>query len=118
MQQLVARYPRVIERLLSVRERTEARAALGATTTTARLATKRFAAKEALVKALGGAKGLAFSDASVVHDSQGKPAFELSKKLQQRLPPLARVHLSISDERSHAIAMVVIESTQDSEIQA
>jgi holo-[acyl-carrier protein] synthase len=74
---------------------------------------KRFAAKEALGKALG----LGLRDPATLHniavlsDSLGRPSFELA-------PPLAdwmkarklRAHLSLSDETDTALAFVVVET--------
>lgn len=77
---------------------------------------KRFAAKEAFGKALGtGIRVPAtFHAISVERDPLGKPSFrfgaELSDWLEHR--GVDRHHLSISDERFAAVAMVVLESTE------
>ncbi|OSM05233.1 holo-ACP synthase [Magnetofaba australis] len=81
---------------------------------------KRFAAKEALVKALGSGfrDGLWFTDIEVLNDAQGKPVTQLSGPTLARLQALSqgagrgetRIHLSLSDERRYAIAQVVIEA--------
>lgn len=75
----------------------------------------RFAAKEALAKALGtglGAK-LSFHDAFVVKDKKGKPSFQFSKKLQKFLKEknISKAHLSITHAEEHAAAFVVLESS-------
>lgn len=75
---------------------------------------KRFAAKEALAKAVG--TGLrppvSLTAMAVVHDALGKPVFVfdtvLSMWLTQR--EMHRIHLSLSDERDMALAFVVVES--------
>lgn len=74
---------------------------------------KRFAAKEALGKALGlGLRDPAtLHNISVVSDGIGRPSFEFA-------PPLAdwlrerrlRAHLSLSDESDTAMAFVVVEA--------
>lgn len=73
-----------------------------------------FAAKEAFVKALGTGfrYGIAFSDIEVVRDRRGKPfvklsgkAFEFARKMRAN-----RIHLSISHEKSHSVAVVILES--------
>ena len=67
---------------------------------------KRFAAKEAISKAFGtgiGAK-LAFHDIEIFNDESGKPTAHIKKHGD------LKIHLSISDERTHAIAFAVIES--------
>ena len=80
----------------------------------ARLLLKRFAAKEALSKAVG--QGLRFpvtlQRISVTHDALGKPAFLFEAKLAAYLQQLGirHHHLSISDERDVAVAFVVLES--------
>lgn len=79
----------------------------------ARLLMKRFAAKEALAKALG--TGLrhpvSMTQMTVAHDPLGKPAFIFSVELAAYLEKMGvtRHHLSISDERDIAVAFVVLE---------
>ncbi|MCR5724793.1 MAG: holo-ACP synthase [Treponema sp.] len=75
----------------------------------------RFAAKEAFSKALGtGFSGLVLKDFWVVKDEAGKPSFAFAPSVQALLDARAgagaRVHLSLSHEKSFAIAYVVIES--------
>ena len=78
----------------------------------ARYLAKRFAAKEALGKALGtGLRAPALLPAmAVLNDDLGKPFFrfnaELARYIEERH---LSVHLSISDERDTAIAFVVLE---------
>ena len=71
----------------------------------------RFAAKEALAKALGAPTGLAWHDAEVVSETTGRPRFELRGSVQQRAEELGvtRVHLSLSHDAGIASAMVVLE---------
>lgn len=74
---------------------------------------RRFAAKEALSKALGcgvGA-GMALVDAGVSHDTLGRPEFVLAGRARATAERLGAgtIHLSISDERDYAQAFVVIE---------
>lgn len=78
----------------------------------ARFLAKRFAAKEAFGKALGtGIRAPATLTAIAVgHDELGKPRFELAPELAALLADRGlTAHLSISDERDHALAFVVIE---------
>ncbi len=74
---------------------------------------KRFAAKEALVKALGTGfrDGLSLRDIAVANDALGKPVLEFSAKLADRLRArgITRWHLSLTDEREYALAFVVLE---------
>ncbi len=79
----------------------------------ARLLMKRFAAKEALAKAAGcGLRHpLTMHSMGVKHDLLGKPEFVFDAELTAYLSELGvtRHHLSISDEREHAVAFVVLE---------
>jgi holo-[acyl-carrier protein] synthase len=71
----------------------------------------RFAAKEALAKALGAPTGLAWHDAEVVSESSGRPRFELRGTVRERALVLGvtDVHLSLSHDAGIASAMVVLE---------
>jgi holo-[acyl-carrier protein] synthase len=71
----------------------------------------RFAAKEALAKALG-APGLSWLDAEVVNESTGEPGFELRGPVLARANDLGArsVHVSLSHDAGIASAVVVLES--------
>jgi holo-[acyl-carrier protein] synthase len=75
---------------------------------------KRFAAKEALVKALG-KQGVGWRDMEVTNDPEGRPILTLTggaaSLLAQRVPAgmRARLHLSLSDDYPLAQAVVIIE---------
>ncbi len=79
----------------------------------ARLLMKRFAAKEALAKAVG--SGLRhpvnMTQMTVSHDKLGKPSFIFSAELASHFIQMGvtRHHLSISDERDTAVAFVILE---------
>ena len=72
----------------------------------------RFAAKEALAKALGAPVGMHWHDAEVVSESSGRPLFTLRGSVAARADELgvASVHLSLSHDAGIASAMVVLES--------
>jgi holo-[acyl-carrier protein] synthase len=72
-----------------------------------------FAAKEALIKALGTAAGAALTDIAVIHDGAGAPSLSLSGALQLRARErgVTGSHLSISHDGGMAIAMVVLEGS-------
>ncbi len=71
----------------------------------------RFAAKEALAKALGAPRGLVWHDAEVVSESSGRPQFVLRGTVLAAASELgvACVHLSLSHDAGVASAMVVLE---------
>ncbi|MFN3715020.1 MAG: holo-ACP synthase [Alcanivoracaceae bacterium] len=77
----------------------------------ARFLAKRFAAKEALLKALGTGlrRGLRWTDMGVVNDTDGKPLLQLAGEAA-RLVGDRHCHLSLTDERHYAVAFVIIES--------
>ena len=80
----------------------------------ARFLAKRFAAKEALGKALGigVAAPATLPNIAVTHDALGKPVFSYAQVLEQYMAGQGLVaHLSISDEREYAVAFVVLERT-------
>lgn len=74
---------------------------------------KRFAAKEALAKALGTgiAKGISFEEIEVINNEEGKPelilhgtASEIAKQIG-----VEKLFISLSDEKKYAIAYVILE---------
>lgn len=75
----------------------------------------RFAAKEALAKAMGAPSGLSWQDFEVINNSQGAPEFVLHGSAPDRLRDLgiATIHLSISHDTTVATAFVVAESASD-----
>ena len=71
----------------------------------------RFAAKEALAKALGAPRGLHWHDAEVVPLPSGDPTFELRGTVLARATELGAVHthLSLSHDGGIASAFVILE---------
>ena len=71
----------------------------------------RFAAKEALIKALGDSWQMRWHDMRVVGDELGKPSFALSGPADDAARALGvrRVHVSMSHDAGMAIAVVVAE---------
>ena len=75
---------------------------------------KRFAAKEALVKALGTGfrDGIKLTDIRVTHDELGKPGLRYDGKtaslLRQR--GVFCSHITLSDEHDYAVAFVILEA--------
>lgn len=71
----------------------------------------RFAAKEALAKALGAGAGLRWSDCEVLSDETGRPSLVVTGTVADRAEALgvSRLHVSISHDAGVAVAMVVVE---------
>mgnify|MGYP001225838888 FL=1 len=77
---------------------------------------KRFAAKEAFVKAIGTGfrSDINFIDIEIKNNKNGKPYISLSKKLNNFLQKKFKIQkykvfLSLSDEKDYSIAFVVID---------
>lgn len=72
----------------------------------------RFAAKEALAKALGAPVGMSWHDAEVVNESSGRPVLEVrgSVAAQVEASGATSVHVSLSHDAGVASAVVVLES--------
>ena len=76
---------------------------------------KRFAAKEAFVKALGTGitKGINFNEIIVLNEKNGKPFIKLventKKKVEKKLKKKKyKISLSLTDEDNYAVAFVTI----------
>ena len=80
---------------------------------------KRFAAKEAFVKALGTGfrNNINFSDIEVINNKLGKPKINISKKVRSFIKKKfkldkPKIYVSLSDENKHSIAYVILENTK------
>ena len=74
---------------------------------------KRFAAKEALFKAVGLPKKLHFNDVKITNTQSGTPKFIIRGTSLKNLKKLFKnrkfkIHLSLSDDKPWAIATVII----------
>jgi holo-[acyl-carrier protein] synthase len=72
----------------------------------------RFAAKEALLKALGtGLRDGSLQEMETVNDALGKPVLTVTGRLRERLDALGvgRIHVTLSHTRETAMAVVVLE---------
>jgi holo-[acyl-carrier protein] synthase len=96
------RTPTMRERLFTEQERTRPLASLAA----------RFAAKEALAKALGAPTGMHWQDAEVVSEATGNPQLEIRGTVRARADVLGvgSIHVSLSHDAGIASAVVVLES--------
>ena len=92
------RTPGLVEKLLTENERTKPISSLAA----------RFAAKEALAKALSVGKGLPWHDAEILNLESGKPVFLFRGEIAEIIDG-ADVHLSLSHDAGIASAMVIVE---------
>jgi len=95
------RTPALMERVFTEKERLLPPASLAA----------RFAAKEAVGKALGNPGDLSWQDAEVCSEANGRPYLVVSGGVAARAEELgvARWHLSLSHDAGIASAMVVAE---------
>ncbi|HHI92188.1 MAG TPA: holo-ACP synthase [Gammaproteobacteria bacterium] len=120
----IVRIPRIADSLARYGERFAARILTEAEMTVfadlaqqAPFLAKRFAAKEAVAKALGTGfrNGLSLRDIGVGNDALGKPLLIFSQRTQQMLQKqgVGKSHLSLSDEREYAIAYVVLETANN-----
>ncbi len=102
---------RALEKLLAPEERADCRAS----SDPGRFLAKRFAAKEALGKALGtGIRTPVLLPAiAVTHDEYGKPGFAFAPELTGWIAEQSLTcHLSLSDETEHALAFAIVESVE------
>ena len=97
----IERTPRLLERMFGPVERELPLRSLAA----------RYAAREALIKALGGSDGLAFHDVEIISDAAGKPSFSLTGGTAEVVAAKGgtTVHLSMSHDSDFAIAYVIVE---------
>jgi holo-[acyl-carrier protein] synthase len=102
LERALARTPRLGERLFTDGERTLSRAESLAA---------RFAAKEAVAKALGAPGGLRWRDAEVVSDDSGRPHLVLHGSVAEEAAAqgITTWHLSMSHDAGVATAVVVAE---------
>jgi holo-[acyl-carrier protein] synthase len=111
MQQDLDRFgDRFAERILTVNEMQEFRR----NASKANFLARRFAAKEAAVKALGTgfSQGVQLHDIEVSHDAQGKPLLEFRGRAGEfmREKSITISHISLADEQDHAVAFVTLET--------
>ena len=102
LERALSRTPTLAQRLFTDGERSRPLASLAA----------RFAAKEAVAKALGAPSGLRWLDAEVVVDQSGRPRLVLHGGVAQEAASqgILTWHLSLSHDAGIATAVVVAES--------
>ena len=101
-ERVLARTPRLADRLFTPDERARPIASLAA----------RFAAKEAVAKALGAPGGLRWRDAEVVSGERGRPRLRVHGGVAEEAEAqgIRTWHLSLSHDGGLATAVVVAES--------
>jgi|MGYP001954874737 holo-[acyl-carrier protein] synthase len=106
-EQALARTPQLAERLFTAAER---RTTSGHPRSPESLAA-RFAAKEAVAKALGAPRGLHWHDCEIVTDADGRPWLTVRGTVAAAAAQrgIARWHLSLSHDGGIASAMVLAE---------
>jgi holo-[acyl-carrier protein] synthase len=99
----IARSPRLRERLFAPSERQLPARSLAA----------RYAAKEALIKAMGGSDGLHWTEIEITPEPSGRPLFTLCGSTADAVAArgITTLHLSMSHDAGLATAYVIAEST-------
>ncbi len=102
----LVRTPRLLDRLFTAAERGLKPHSLAA----------RYAAKEALIKALGGSDGVHWTDIEVASEPAGRPVFSLSGETDATVASrgITALHLSLSHDAGLATAYVVAEASDGS----
>lgn len=109
IREALARTPRLPERILTPAEYS----AYAESAKPEVFLAKRFAAKEAAVKALGTGigRGISWQHFEISHDPLGRPLLVVlgEAKLRADAQGISRFHLSYSDEKEYVVAFVVAE---------
>jgi len=102
----IQRTPKLLDRLFSEAERALKPHSLAA----------RYAAKEALIKALGGSDGVHWTEIEVVSEASGRPVFSLCGSTASVVADrgIVALHLSLSHDAGLATAYVIAESAEPS----
>ncbi|MGB7921976.1 MAG: holo-ACP synthase [Pyrinomonadaceae bacterium] len=112
VREVLRRTPRFVERVFTPRERAYCDAR-GAAAVVAQHYAARFAAKEAMLKALGTgwSGGIAWQDIEVGQRETGAPFLQFKGRVRElyELTGATATHLSISHTTEHAIAQVILE---------
>jgi holo-[acyl-carrier protein] synthase len=97
------RTPALLERLFTLAERGLPLRSLAG----------RFAAKEALIKAIGDSTGVRWHDMEVVSNELGNPSFVLHNAVSRIVSArgIDSIHLSMSHDAGIALAYVIVESS-------
>lgn len=104
---LVARRPSVVDRLFTTAESQDSS---GRVRSVASLAA-RFAAKEAVAKALGAPAGLVWHDCTIISQPDGRPVVEIHRTVAAAAADagVQRWHVSLTHDGDYAAAYVIAE---------
>lgn len=112
MREVLRRTPRFTERVFTPRERAYCDAR-GIASVVAQHYAARFAAKEAMLKALGTgwSGGIAWQDIEVAQRETGAPFLQFNGRVRELYEQsgATAAHLSISHTTEHAVAQVILE---------
>lgn len=102
LEQSLSRTPKLNERLFHPNEIGLSNQSLAA----------RFAAKEAITKAIGDPKVLTFNEVEITKDALGKPSVEFHFGTKERIQSFGdlKFHISLAHDAGVAMATVVVES--------
>jgi holo-[acyl-carrier protein] synthase len=105
MERALARHPTMRERVFTAEERTYC----DAKARPAESYAGRFAAREAVIKALGGYRGKRWQDISVTRSPSGAPSVRLEGNAKLRADALGidRVLVTFTHEKTNAVAFAV-----------
>ena len=97
----LAKTPKLLERLFLPTEREAS----------VQTVAGRWAAKEALIKALGDSKGVQWHEVEITKNSAGKPEIRTTGETAETVSNagISKLHLSISHDGNMVVAMVVAE---------
>lgn len=103
----VERTPRLLDRLFAESEQVQDSRRLAVHSLAA-----RFAAKEALIKALGSSDGVFWHDMPIVSDGERNPSFALTGTIAKIASDrgITHIHLSMTHDAGVAIAYVIAEA--------
>jgi holo-[acyl-carrier protein] synthase len=98
----IERTPRLLDRMFGPTEQALPLRSLAA----------RYAAREALIKALGGSEGLQFKDVEITPEESGRPWFTITGSTAESVARrgITTIHLSMSHDAGLAIAYVIAEA--------
>ena len=105
MERAIARHPTLRQRVFTDEER----AYCDARARPAESYAGRFAAREAVIKALGGYRGKRWRDISVTRSTAGAPAIRLEGNARRRAEAVgvSQVLVTFTHERTHAVAVAL-----------